>query len=89
MCEPSVLLLDEPTAGMTLAEAEGVGDLVKELGGADMAVILIEHNVSLVSSACDRLAVLDWGKLIKSGRPDEVWADPAVRAAYLGVEAAS
>jgi branched-chain amino acid transport system ATP-binding protein len=84
--EPSVLLLDEPTAGMTAADAQELGEMLQRTSREGIAVLLIEHNVKLVTSVCDRLAVLDWGKLIKTGTPEDVWSDPAVRAAYLGAE---
>ncbi|MDA0160312.1 ABC transporter ATP-binding protein [Solirubrobacter ginsenosidimutans] len=84
--QPSVMLLDEPTAGMTPAEAKEIGELIRSTSREGLAVVLIEHNVALVSEVCDRIAVLDWGKVIKLGTPDEVWADAKVRAAYLGGE---
>lgn len=84
--EPDVLLLDEPTAGMTPEEAEDIGELIRATSREGIAVLLIEHNVGLVSRVCDRIAVLDWGKVIKVGEPNEVWADRAVREAYLGME---
>ena len=82
--EPGVLLLDEPTAGMTTADAQEIGELLRRTSREGIAVLLIEHNVKLVTSVCDRVAVLDWGKLIKIGDPATVWSDPVVRAAYLG-----
>jgi branched-chain amino acid transport system ATP-binding protein len=82
--EPGVLLLDEPTAGMTAADAQEIGELLHRTSREGIAVLLIEHNVRLVTSVCDRVAVLDWGKLIKIGDPAAVWSDPVVRAAYLG-----
>jgi ABC-type branched-subunit amino acid transport system ATPase component len=84
--DPAVLLLDEPTAGMTPAEAKEIGELIHATSREGLVVILIEHNVALVSEVCDRIAVLDWGKVIKLGTPDEAWADERVRAAYLGGE---
>jgi ABC-type branched-subunit amino acid transport system ATPase component len=84
--QPTVLLLDEPTAGMTPAEAHEIGELIRATSRDGLAVVLIEHNVALVSEVCDRIAVLDWGRVIKLGTPDEVWADEHVRAAYIGGE---
>jgi ABC-type branched-subunit amino acid transport system ATPase component len=83
---PTVLLLDEPTAGMTPAEAHEIGELIRSTSRDGLAVLLIEHNVALVSEVCDRIAVLDWGRVIKLGTPETVWADEKVRAAYLGGE---
>jgi branched-chain amino acid transport system ATP-binding protein len=85
--EPRVLVLDEPTAGMTRREATEVADLVRATAESGVAVLLVEHDVALVSRICDRVAVLDWGKLITVGPPDEVWADERVRTAYLGIAA--
>ena len=82
--EPSVLLLDEPTAGMNAPEAAAVGELVREVARQGRAVLLIEHNVRLVMALCDRITVLSFGKVIARGTPAEVAVDPAVIAAYLG-----
>ncbi len=82
--EPSLLLLDEPTAGMTRAESDEIGRLVRSLCAQGMTVLLIDHNVRLVSEVCDRVAVLDWGRLIAIDSAEQVWADERVREAYLG-----
>ncbi|WP_040492155.1 ABC transporter ATP-binding protein [Ilumatobacter nonamiensis] len=82
--EPQLLLLDEPTAGMTRTESDEVGRLIGELRAGGMTVLLIDHNVRLVSETCDRVAVLDWGRVIAIDEPAEVWADERVREAYLG-----
>jgi branched-chain amino acid transport system ATP-binding protein len=84
--QPRLLLLDEPTAGMTRRESDDVGRLVRDINGEGVTVVLVEHNIRLVTKICDVVGVLDWGRLIALGRPDEVWADPSVRAAYLGRE---
>ena len=85
---PSVLLLDEPAAGLSGAESEELGRLVRWLAhDVGLAVLLIEHDVGLVMSVCDRVAVLDFGRLIAVGTPADVTADPAVVAAYLGTPA--
>jgi branched-chain amino acid transport system ATP-binding protein len=84
--EPSLLLLDEPTAGMTRTESDDIGHLVMELRDGGMTVLLVDHNVRLVSEVCDRVAVLDWGRLIATDRPDAVWSDQRVRDAYLGTK---
>ncbi|WP_205528350.1 ABC transporter ATP-binding protein [Desertimonas flava] len=82
--EPSLLLLDEPTAGMTRTESDEIGRLVGELRDDGMTVLLVDHNVRLVSEVCDRVAVLDWGRLVTIDAPDAVWSDERVRDAYLG-----
>jgi sulfate-transporting ATPase len=82
---PSVLLLDEPAAGLTTTESAELGRLIRRLASErELAVLLIEHDVGLVLSTCDRVAVLDFGRLIALGTPTEIAADPAVIAAYLG-----
>ena len=82
--EPRVLLLDEPTAGMNPPEAQTVADLVRAVAKEGRAVLLIEHNVPLVMKLCDRITVLDFGRVIARGTPAEVSRNPAVVAAYLG-----
>jgi branched-chain amino acid transport system ATP-binding protein len=82
---PTALVLDEPTAGMTASEAADIAATVRSLRDEGMGVLLIEHNVGLVTSLCDRIAVLEWGALIAEGTPAEVWDNPQVRSAYLGV----
>jgi branched-chain amino acid transport system ATP-binding protein len=80
----TTLLLDEPTAGMTTAEANGIGELIRDLARHGVTVLLVEHNIRLVTETCDRIAVLDWGKVIAEGAPAEVWALEAVQVAYVG-----
>jgi branched-chain amino acid transport system ATP-binding protein len=81
--EPRLLLLDEPASGLNEAELPGLGELISELA-ADASVVVIEHRMDLVMSVCQQIHVLDFGKVIASGTPQEVQADPAVTAAYLG-----
>ena len=81
---PSVLLLDEPSSGLNQEETIELGRVLRDLARRGMAVLLVEHDMSLVMSICDHVSVLDYGVVIASGDPATVQADPAVQAAYLG-----
>ncbi len=81
---PTVLLLDEPVAGMNDVEANELGVIFRELAAGGMAVLLIEHNMRFVTKLCEHIYVLDGGRLIAEGAPKQVTSDPAVIAAYLG-----
>jgi ABC-type branched-subunit amino acid transport system ATPase component len=81
---PSLLLLDEPVAGMRRGEAAEVGDLVQSLSGQGMTILLIEHNMSFVMNLCTRITVLNFGRVIITASPEEVRGHSAVVEAYLG-----
>ncbi|MEB3119768.1 MAG: ABC transporter ATP-binding protein [Snowella sp.] len=85
--EPSILLLDEPAAGMNPNEKQVLSAFIRDLRTQfNLTIILIEHHVPLVMGLCDRIAVLNFGKLIALGQPEIVRNDPAVIEAYLGVD---
>jgi branched-chain amino acid transport system ATP-binding protein len=83
VAEPRLLLLDEPASGLNESELPGLGELITELA-QQTSVVVIEHRMDLMMSICEQIFVLDFGKVIASGTPAEVQADPAVTAAYLG-----
>lgn len=84
---PAVLLLDEPASGCDAAELATLTAILGDLAGEGLAVLLVEHDVDLVMRACARVHVLDAGRVIASGTPAAVQANPAVQAAYLGAVA--
>jgi branched-chain amino acid transport system ATP-binding protein len=82
---PTVLLLDEPTSGLEESETHNLGTTIQRVRQEEgCAVVLVEHDVGFVMSMCDRIVVLNLGRVIAEGTPDVVRNDPAVRAAYLG-----
>jgi ABC-type branched-subunit amino acid transport system ATPase component/branched-subunit amino acid ABC-type transport system permease component len=82
--KPRVLLLDEPSSGLNESETVTFGALLQQLANDGLAILLVEHDMSFVMGACREINVLDFGRIISTGSPDEVRADPEVRAAYLG-----
>ena len=81
---PSVLLLDEPGSGLDVSESESLGRLLIDIAASGVGVLLVEHDIDLVMSACSYLYVLDFGRIIASGTPEAVAGDLGVQAAYLG-----
>jgi branched-chain amino acid transport system ATP-binding protein len=87
---PAVLLLDEPSSGLDAQETARVAEIFRlAVERRGVSLLLVEHDMSMVLGLCDYVNVLDFGVKIASGTPDQVRADPAVRAAYLGEENAS
>ncbi|MFP5072858.1 ABC transporter ATP-binding protein [Pseudonocardia nantongensis] len=86
VADPEMLLLDEPASGLGADDMAELGTRIRSLRDR-MAVVLVEHHMDLVMSVCDRITVLDFGKVVAAGTPDQVRDDPAVIDAYLGEEA--
>ena len=84
VARPSLVLLDEPAAGLDDRESADLGALLRRLSDRGVTVLLVDHDMALVLGVCDRVHVLDVGRRIASGTPAEVRADPLVVAAYLG-----
>src|SRR5262249_6902445 len=83
--QPSVVLLDEPSSGIAQREAEALGPLLLRIRDAlDASLLVIEHDMTLISSVADRLLALDQGRVIAVGAPADVLAHPDVVASYLG-----
>lgn len=84
--DPKLLLLDEPAAGMNETETAGLFDLIKQVQARGVTVLIIEHDMPLVMKLCDHITVLNFGKKLAEGTPEEIQNNPAVIEAYLGSE---
>jgi ABC-type branched-subunit amino acid transport system ATPase component len=82
--EPSVLMLDEPCAGLAQSETEELASLIRTLGASGIGVIVIEHNMRFVMGLVDRIVALNFGRKIAEGDPASIRENEAVIAAYLG-----
>jgi branched-chain amino acid transport system ATP-binding protein len=86
---PSLLLLDEPTAGMNAVETAQFGEWILQARAEGLSIMVVEHDMNLINQVCDRVYVLNFGRVIAQGTPDEVKADSQVIEAYLGREKAA
>lgn len=84
--DPALLLLDEPAAGLRHKEKQALGDVLRQLKGEGMSLLLVEHDMDFVMGLTDRIVVMEFGTKLMEGTPPQVQASPAVRAAYLGTE---
>ena len=84
--EPAVLLLDEPTAGVSVEETEPLVNLIREVHREGKTVVMVEHRMEFVVDVSDRIAVMHRGQILTVGSPEAVMADQTVRTAYLGEE---
>ncbi|HEX2012966.1 MAG TPA: branched-chain amino acid ABC transporter ATP-binding protein/permease [Roseateles sp.] len=84
--DPALLLLDEPAAGLRHKEKQALAEVLRQLKGEGMSILLVEHDMEFVMGLTDRIVVMEFGTKLIEGTPEEVQASPAVRAAYLGTE---
>jgi branched-chain amino acid transport system ATP-binding protein len=83
VADPALVLMDEPASGLSASDIAELAELLGSLRG-QMGVLIVEHNMDLVMATCDRIVVLDFGRVIATGQPAEIRANPAVTTAYLG-----
>ena len=84
--DPALLLLDEPAAGLRHKEKQALSDVLRQLEGEGLSLLLVEHDMDFVMNLTDRIVVMEFGTKLMEGTPSEVQASPQVRAAYLGTE---
>jgi len=83
---PKLLLLDEPAAGLNPTEARAIDEVIQRVAASGVTVVLVEHDMKMVMGISDHVLVLDYGRKLAEGSPAEVRANPAVVAAYLGIQ---
>jgi branched-chain amino acid transport system ATP-binding protein len=86
MSEPKMILADEPAAGLDSAQSIRLGSRLRQLVDSGTTMLLVDHDMGLVLGVCDRIYVMDQGRVIAAGRPEDIRSDPIVLAAYLGDE---
>ncbi|WP_254762753.1 ABC transporter ATP-binding protein [Natrinema marinum] len=83
-CEPSLLLLDEPFAGLTKDEADEIVEIIETLNDEGVTICIVDHNLRWLRSFVDRIVVLNYGQIIANGPPSEIVTDEEVQSAYIG-----
>ncbi len=83
--EPRMLMLDEPSAGLNDAETDNLAALLDDIRAEGVTILLVDHKIDFIDGLCDRLVVLELGRVIAEGEPEDVWSDAGVMDAYLGV----
>jgi ABC-type branched-subunit amino acid transport system ATPase component len=86
VCEPAVVLLDEPAGGVNPSLIHHIADRIRELNRSGRTFLIVEHNMDFVMGLCDQVTVLDSGSVVASGPPGQIRADPRVLDAYLGID---
>ncbi|MGE0309841.1 MAG: ABC transporter ATP-binding protein [Acidimicrobiia bacterium] len=84
MSDPLVILADEPAAGLDTMESQALGTRLRELVDSGLTVLLVDHDMNLVLNVCDAISVIDFGRIIANGTPNDIRNDDTVIAAYLG-----
>ena len=88
LARPRLLLLDEPSMGLAPLIVQKIFEIIRQIASEGVTILLVEQNAHMALSVADRGYVLETGKLLVSGKPEALWNDPQVRAAYLGGAAA-
>jgi len=85
MCNPKLVILDEPAAGLNESETKELSELIYKIRDKyDCAILLVEHDMGFVMDVCDRICAISFGKFLAMGTPEEIVASPIVQEAYLG-----